>query len=68
MRAIQHDAIRNFPDLDLVLMPGVEISVTSAQAAVLQTQGITILPDATPPAAIPFPQPPAPALDEEHDR
>lgn len=65
-RAIQHDAILNVPDLDLVLLPGEEQPVTQQQAEALQKLGVTILPDTPKPKATPTP--PAPALSEEHDR
>lgn len=65
-RALYHDSILNVPYLDLVLMPGVEQSVTQKQADALEQLGVTILPDAPKPKATPTP--PAPALSEEHDR
>lgn len=47
-RAIQHHTTLNVPELDLVLSPGVEVSVTQKQAAALQKLGVTILPDPKP--------------------
>ena len=63
--ALQHDSIRNFPDLGVVLMPGVATLVTPEQAEALAAHGITILPDD--PQPIPFTTP-ALAQPEEFDR
>ncbi len=65
--ALQHDSIRNFPGLGLVLQPGVPTHVSHDQAVVLEAYGITILPDPTT-TPIPFHLPPDRAHDEEHDR